>query len=320
CRAGRLVWMRLRERASNAQDRPASGPVRSTPLVLLPRRDAPAWAALAGHDSDAETLSSRAQAVAEALTEQGAMFFDELIDCTHLLPTELENALGELVAAGRINADSFAGLRALLLPASKRKHRRHRRVRRHTLSGIADAGRWSLIRRNNAADDQREQCIEHLVHTLLRRYGVICWRLLEREPAWLPTWRELRRVCQRLEARGEIRGGRFIDGLVGEQFALPEAVELLRKTRRQARDGKIITISGSDPLNLVGTLIAGDKIPARSNTRIAWRDGVPIAACVAGQAKALVDLDIDDQTALRRHAFNIRLAHPEPARAVSEQR
>ena len=306
CRAGRLVWMRLRERASTAAARPASGPVRSTPLVLLPRRERATWAALADRHGGEDTVSSRAQAVLDTLAAQGAMFFDELAEHTRLLQTELEDALGELVAVGAINADSFAGLRALLLPASKRRHRRQRRNRRHALSGIADAGRWARIRRTDSGGEAREQHIDHLVHTLLRRYGVICWRILEREPAWLPTWRELRRVCQRLEARGDIRGGRFIDGLVGEQFALPEAVELLRKTRRSPHNEKITTISGSDPLNLVGTLLNGDKIPALATSRIAWRDGIAIAALIAGQFTPLIELDPADtasaRTKLLRHA------------------
>jgi ATP-dependent Lhr-like helicase len=273
--------------------------------VLLPRRQLPVWSAAAPPISDELLVSSRAQAIADALRDEGALFFDELASTTRLLRTELEDALGELVAAGRVTADSFAGLRALLLPASKRNGSRHRRTRRHLLSGIEDAGRWALARRpaeqRNDADG-----MEHIARTLLRRYGVVSWRILEREAAWLPTWRDLRRVYHRLEARGEIRGGRFVDGLVGEQFALPEALAALRQVRNREHDGGIVCIAGTDPLNLVGTVIAGTKVPAVLGTRIAWRDGMPLAAMVAGKFVTLMPLEGDDErearSALQRHA------------------
>jgi ATP-dependent Lhr-like helicase len=299
CRAGRVVWSRLRLGTGSG------GPVRSTPIVLLPRRQLSVWLAAAPVITDELTLSSRAQAVADALRDEGALFFDELASTTRLLRTELEDALGELVAAGRVTADSFAGLRALLLPASKRNGSRHRRTRRHMLSGIEDAGRWSLARRPS---EQRNDAdgLEHIARTLLRRYGVVSWRILEREAAWLPTWRELRRVYHRLEARGEIRGGRFVDGLVGEQFALPEALAALRQVRNREHDGEIVCIAGTDPLNLVGTIIAGSKVPAVLGTRIAIRDGMPLAAMVAGKFVTLLPLEGDDErdarSALQRRA------------------
>ena len=115
---------------------------------------------------------------------------------------------------------------------------------------------------------------------LLRRYGVVFWKLLEREASWLPSWRELLRVYHRLEARGEIRGGRFIEGLVGEQFALPEAIAPLRAVRQRADTGELVCLSGSDPLNLVGTVLVGDKVPALAGSRMLYRDGVAIAALI----------------------------------------
>ncbi|SEO37360.1 ATP-dependent helicase Lhr and Lhr-like helicase [Luteibacter sp. UNC138MFCol5.1] len=293
CRAGRVVWSRLRLGTGSG------GPVRSTPIVLLPRRQLPVWSAAAPAATDDVSLSSRAQAVADALRDEGALFFDELASTTRLLRTELEDALGELVAAGRVTADSFAGLRALLLPASKRNGSRHRRTRRHMLSGIEDAGRWSLARR---ASEQRNDAdgLEHIARTLLRRYGVVSWRILEREAAWLPAWRDLRRVYHRLEARGEIRGGRFVDGLVGEQFALPEALAALRQIRHRPHDGEIVCIAGTDPLNLIGSILAGSaKVPAVIGNRLAIRDGVPLAAMVAGKFVALTPLEGDDEREAR---------------------
>jgi ATP-dependent Lhr-like helicase len=248
------------------------------------------------------------------LREQGALFFDELLDAAHLLRPELEDALGELVAAGRVSADSFAGLRALLLPAAKRDGGRHRRLRRHQLGGIEDAGRWSLTRvatpsatpAGHEESSDRIDATEHIARALLRRYGVVFWKLLEREAPWLPPWRELLRVYRRLEARGEIRGGRFVDGLVGEQFALPEAIVPLRAVRARADDGELICLSGSDPLNLVGTVLAGEKVPALAGSRVLFRDGMPIAALIGGKIAPLLELS-SAETQLVRHAL---LRHP----------
>ncbi|WP_443093094.1 Lhr family helicase [Duganella callida] len=143
------------------------------------------------------------------------------------------------------------------------------------------------------------ETLEHIAMTLLRRYGVMFWRLLEREAGWLPSWRELLPVYHRLEARGEIRGGRFVAGLSGEQFALPEAIPLLRETRRRAHDGSYVCISGIDPLNLCGTLLPGEKVPALAGNRILFRDGAPVATQIAG--KFHYGLDAEDREAL--HAW-----------------
>jgi len=290
CRAGKHVWARLAPVA-------ASSTLRSTPLVLLPRPHLNLWRAF-GPALDSEQLSPRAQRVHTALSEHGALFFDELVHDAHLLPSELETALQELVAAGLVGADSFAGLRALITPASKRQGRSHRRGRGPLFGGMQDAGRWALLRKASAVDN-RDESLEHIARTLLRRYGVICWRLLEREADWLPGWRELLRCYHRLEARGEIRGGRFISGLAGEQFALPEAVALLREVRRRAADGGLVALSASDPLNLVGTLLPGTKVPALSGNRLLYRDGVPVASLVAGKLHYALQVQADEQGQLR---------------------
>jgi ATP-dependent Lhr-like helicase len=137
--------------------------------------------------------------------------------------------------------------------------------------------------------------------TLLRRYGVIFWRLLEREADWLPPWRDLLRVFHRLEARGEIRGGRFVAGLAGEQFALPEAVPLLRTMRNRPADGSFIAISAVDPLNLAGTLLPGEKVPALPGNRVLYCDGLPVGAVIAGKTRFLVELDAQSQERVRWH-------------------
>jgi ATP-dependent Lhr-like helicase len=316
CRAGKIVWTRV-----GAPSSAAGGPVRSTPLVLLPRRRLGLWHALPAVPAEVE-VSPRAARVLAALRRDGAMFFDELANDARLLPVELENTLGELVATGLVNADSYAGLRAMLVPANKRASNDKRR-RRGAAPTMEEAGRWALVRRGDgvtitervvetalpvtpvaaivetsggaAAQPAAKPAspvrkprtdpatLEHIAMTLLRRYGVMFWRLLEREAAWLPSWRELLPVYHRLEARGEIRGGRFVSGLSGEQFALPEAIPLLREMRRRPHDGELVCISGIDPLNLCGTLLQGDKVPALAGNRLLFRDGVLVATQASGK-------------------------------------
>ncbi|AMB83999.1 ATP-dependent DNA helicase [Pseudomonas agarici] len=293
CRSGKLVWRRL-----NARNKAANTTLRSTPVVLLPRSQALLWGSLA-QQTAVEELSPRTLKVHAALSEHGALFFDELLHEAHLLPTELETALQELVGAGLVNADSFAGLRALITPASKRQARAGRRGRGAFVGGMDDAGRWALLRRpsTTAVGGERlpEETLEQVAMTLLRRYGVVFWRLLEREAEWLPSWRDLLRTLHRLEARGEIRGGRFVSGLAGEQFALPEAIALLREVRRRPLDGSLVAVCGADPLNLAGTLLPGNKVPALAGNRLVYRDGVPVAAEVAG--KQVFWLELQQQTA-----------------------
>ncbi len=303
CTAGRIAWTRLRASGGESS---GGALVRAAPIVLLPRRELARWTRLAtGNRDDDGAVSSRAQKAAACLQERGALFFDELMDATGLLQTELEDALAELVARGRVSCDSYSGLRALLVPASKRPSGFGRRGRRASLMGIADAGRWSLARRaEHLSPDPGLSTLaggdlEHVARVLLRRYGVVCWRLLEREARWLPPWRELLRVYQRLEARGELRGGRFIAGVVGAQFALPEAVASLRAVRKRAHDGAMIAVSASDPLNLLGGIIAGEKVPRQPGARLVLRDGVPIASFVAGEMHPLAELSPVDEQAAR---------------------
>ncbi len=301
CRSGRIVWTRLSGRL-----KASGGPVRGTPIVLLPRRQLGAWHALAS-DAPAPELSSRAQRVFDCLQTHGALFFDELQHDAHLLRSELEDALGELVAVGLANADSFAGLRALLTPASKRSRTARRTRGGAFIGGMADAGRWALVRKPAEAEETTgrssfsAEALEHIARVLLRRYGVVFWRLLAREADWLPPWRELLRVYHRLEARGEIRGGRFVAGVAGEQFALPEALALLREVRKRPLAGELLAVSAVDPLNQLGTLLPGSKVPALPGNRILYRDGVPLAVLVAGKPQWLLELDEPAQReALRR--------------------
>lgn len=291
CRSGKVAWSRI-----NSTGKAVSSALRSTPIVLLPRTRVALWNSLTC-PLERHELSPKAQKVHAVLSQQGALFFDELVHETHLLRSELESVLQELVGAGLVNADSFAGLRALITPASKRQNRSSRRGRGAFVGGMDDAGRWALLRRT--APEDPAAILEQVAMTLLRRYGVVFWRLLEREADWLPSWRDLLRTFHRLEARGEIRGGRFVSGLAGEQFALPEAIPLLREVRRRPHDGSLVAVCGVDPLNLAGTLLPGPKVAALSGNRLVYRDGLPAAAEIGGTQQLWMELAPDEAQALR---------------------
>jgi ATP-dependent helicase Lhr and Lhr-like helicase len=291
CLAGHVSWMRLRPRNGRADPSGKASPVRTTPITLVARRHAGSWTSLPAQQ-DGVQLAHPAQRVAEFIGHHGASFFYELVDGTGLLRTQVEDALAELVAYGLVTSDSFAGLRALLVPSEQRKpYGGGKRRRRTATFGMEDAGRWALVRRAVPERSARPDAIEHLARTLLRRYGVVFWRLIEREADWLPPWRELLRVFRRLESRGDIRGGRFVAGFSGEQFALPDAVGLLRETRRRSASGAFVSISGADPLNLVGILTPGQKLAALTGNRLLYRDGLPIAVLAGGQVQFLQALD-----------------------------
>src|SRR4051794_20708410 len=277
CMTGRVAWGRI---SARQRESGAGGPIKSTPTALFLREHAGDW--LAGSAAVSAELSTYASAVRQVLERRGASFFHELVAGSGLIPTQVEQALAELAGAGLVTSDSFAGLRALITPSNKRKPLSGPRRRVRTAPyGIESAGRWSLLgRRSEEAES------ELYARTLLQRYGVVFKRLLARE-ADPPAWRKLLMIYRRLEARGEIRGGRFVTGVSGEQFALPEAIGQLRSIRRLPGGERLIGISGADPLNLTGILTPGDRVPALISNRILYRDGVPVLAREAGQVRAL---------------------------------
>jgi ATP-dependent Lhr-like helicase len=300
---GRVVWGRVTERGNEGTRERAAGPIRSTPIALFLREHAADW--LADRNGGEYQLSSYAARVREVLQQRGASFFHELVPMSGLLPTQVEQALGELAGLGLVTSDSFAGLRALTTPSSKRKPLSTARRRHRTAPyGIENAGRWSLLCHPERSEGVIAQSgsgplatlgvttsqnapVELYARTLLRRYGVVFKRLLARESG-APAWRELLMVYRRLEARGEIRGGRFVSGMSGEQYALPEAVGQLRSIRRLHGGSQLIGISGADPLNLTGIITPGERIPGLTSNRVLYRDGVPILAREAGVVKSLV--------------------------------
>jgi ATP-dependent Lhr-like helicase len=260
CISGRVTWSRRTPPAGRA-----SSPIRTSPIAFCRRELARSWRFRSLSDEHASADASQAL---EMLRASGASFFDDIIDQTGLLPTRAESALGELVSLGLVTSDGFTGLRALLAPDPKRPRAGRRTVAAYSMEA---AGRWTVL-----PDATEDHDVESVAWALLRRWGVVFRRLLDREGD-LPPWYTILRVYRRLEAQGRIRGGRFVAGFAGEQYALPEAVTALRKARRQAKTGELVSISAADPLNLVGILTPDHRVPATPKNRILFRDGVPIA-------------------------------------------
>jgi ATP-dependent Lhr-like helicase len=239
-------------------------------------------------DSD---FSSTTQTVLEYLRHRGASFFTDIVENTKLLRSQVEESLAELVANGVVVSDSFTGLRALLTPGSKKTQAAARRKHRQPVYDMASAGRWSILHRASASPQKSfdPETLEEAAWVLLKRYGVVFKRLLEREGMSIP-WRLLLRVYHRLEARGEIRGGRFVAGISGEQFALPDAVGMLRAIRRQGAQESLISVSAADPLNVVGIITPGNRITSHTSNRVLYQDGVPVAALESGETRFIVEL------------------------------
>ncbi len=231
-----------------------------------------------GTDPPAGLSHAGAQTL-EFLQHRGASFFADIVRGTGRLKSEVETALWELVAAGLVTADGFDNLRALIDPKRRAGQGRGKTSRpRHS------TGRWSLL--FSSAPHDRARAAEAICRILLRRYGVVFRDLVVRESFEL-KWRELLVIFRRLEDRGEVRGGRFVDGFLGEQFATPLAVESLRAMRNAAPTGEMVRLPAADPLNLVGILIPGNRVSATSRQQVFFRDGVAyeeplLAASVAG--------------------------------------
>ncbi|HET7112054.1 MAG TPA: hypothetical protein VFI57_00345, partial [Pyrinomonadaceae bacterium] len=302
CLSGEVVWARLTPPARSAStdgDRSrGSGPVRNTPIALLRRKNFALWNAVfpqSSQSNGSSEFSTTTQLVYDYLHERGASFFTDIVENTELLRSQVEEALAELVASGIVVSDSFTGLRALLTPGSRKTQAATRRKHRQPVYDMASAGRWSILKRAPSAvtaSSQKQtdlEFAEEVAWVLLGRYGVVFKRLLEREGMAVP-WRVLLRVYHRLEARGEIRGGRFVGGISGEQFALPEAVGMLRSIRREGAQGSMISVSAADPLNLAGIITPGSRITAHTGNRVLYHDGAPIAALESGETRFLVEL------------------------------
>jgi ATP-dependent Lhr-like helicase len=271
CLTGAVGWGRLSPHPATLEDS-AEGKRRVIPTSVAPItfyvREEADWLPPHTEHQEGRGLSHGARQVLEFLRQRGASFFADIVRGTGKLKAEIETALWELVAAGLVTADGFDNLRSLIDPKRRSGQGSGRMARpRHS------AGRWALLYPGEAAERTRQ--VEATCWMLLRRYGVVFRDLLARE-AIVPKWRELAMAFRRLEDRGEVRGGRFISGFLGEQFALPVAVESLRAMRRTEPSGEIITISAADPLNLVGIIVPGERVPAISGKTVTFRDGVAV--------------------------------------------
>jgi ATP-dependent Lhr-like helicase len=278
CLTGAIGWGRLSPHPATLEDS-AQGKRRVVPTSVAPvtffARDDADWMIPKHSASDeggaTRGLSEGAIQVFEFLRQRGASFFIDVVKGTGKLKAEVETGLWELVAAGLVTADGFDNLRALIDPKRRAGQGSGRSTRpRHS------SGRWSLLYSHTASDPvkARATATTATCWMLLNRYGIVFRDLLARETV-VPKWRELLMAFRRLEDRGEVRGGRFVDGFVGEQFALPSAVESLRATRQLPLSGELVTVSAADPLNLVGILVPGDRTPAISGRHVIYQDGIP---------------------------------------------
>jgi len=370
CISGRVTWGRFVQPSASqrALHKGSSGPVKTTPIAIMSRANVDIWQALAraqvketneelrktGANKDgvnAKTFSSLAQRIEADLLVNGASFFDQIQSRTGLLKAQLEEGLAELVGAGRLNSDSFTGLRALLTPASK-KQSAHRRRGRSPMFGVEEAGRWSLLdtfasravatsesdeldteqskvdtpnaspaslrqprasRLNSVRsgwDVLDDEQLERLISIYLNRWGVLFRSIIERE-LLAPPWRVLLRTLRRMELRGTVRGGRFIAGVGGEQFAFQEAVDGLRRmakdvaaveNRESAQTAKprYHSLAASDPLNLLNLILPRRKLAKLLNNRVLFEDGIPIAVVESGEVKFLREVAPERQWALQQ--------------------
>jgi ATP-dependent helicase Lhr and Lhr-like helicase len=274
CLTGAVGWGRLSPHPATLEPftdaRRRVIPTRIAPITFFVRDDAD-WMMPRHEESGPETrgLSATASGMLQFLRQRGASFFADVVRSTGRLKSEVEMALWELVAAGLLTADGFDNLRALIDPKRRSGQGSGKNARpRHS------AGRWSLLHSGEIRD--RAKSLEAICWMLLRRYGIVFRELLTRESI-LPKWREILVTLRRLEDRGEVRGGRFVSGFLGEQFALPVAVESLRALRQQQPSGELTTISAADPLNLVGIIVPGERVAANSGRLVAFRDGVAVS-------------------------------------------
>jgi len=263
CLTGEVTWARL-----------STGPtqvVGATQIALFLREHADPWLTL--RPEGAATLD---HPVLARLRTHGASFAHDLAAACRMSVDEVHEALAELVAAGCVSSDGPGGLRRIIGAGTAGTRR------------LGADGRWFALPASTGMS--RDAAVEHLAWTLLRRYGVVFRRVVLRETSGVP-WRELATIYRRLEARGEIRGGRFVSGMSGEQFALPDAVDRLREIRRTGPDDRLITISAADPLNFTGILTPGDRIRAATGSRVVYRNGVPVAAMEGDLLKPLARIE-----------------------------
>jgi ATP-dependent Lhr-like helicase len=287
CMAGDVAWARLAARPNGGSER-ATAASSATPLALARRADLPWLAAgIRNGASPAAPAPGASAEIYDLLASRGALFCDDIVAATRRLPGDVERGLWDLVARGLATADGFQTLRSLMSSTKKRHFRQPRRARLFrtlSVSGVP-SGRWSLLPSAqaeppaDAADTQLfvEDLAEAWAEQLLFRYGIVFRDLVRLENVTVP-WREILRALRRMEAQGVVRGGRFVSGFYGEQYARPEAVESLRQVRRTDKRGELVRVSAVDPLNLTGVVTSTPRVPAVHTKAVIYRDGVPLAA------------------------------------------
>jgi ATP-dependent helicase Lhr and Lhr-like helicase len=285
CLAGEVAWARLTPRKASAAATASAS--RATPVSVTLRGDMPTLLAAVRDKQPlpASPKTGAASDIHDLLQARGALFFDEIVNGVRRLRSDVERGLRELVAWGLVTADGFQGLRQL---SGKAAHSGRRRSSEANYSaggfftGSGPAGRWALVPTVALEEDAYDELAESAARVLLQRYGVVMRDLYARESFSLP-WRDVLRALRRLEARGTVRGGRFVSGPAGEQYALPEAVDALRRVRREERTGERVWVSAIDPLNLAGVLLPGGRVPAQAGKGVLYIDGLPQEDVVAAK-------------------------------------
>ncbi|WP_075093079.1 DEAD/DEAH box helicase [Planctomyces sp. SH-PL14] len=321
CLTGEVGWTRLHPPGRDPEKaRPMASLTRVAPISLFLREDL-GWLMTGAEPCPRDSLSTPAQELVEHLERGGAMFATDLLSATRMLPAQLDDALGELVARGVVTSDGFSGLRALVREGSSESGaaRTGPKVVRHRRA--SSTGRWTLVPTRLATEmpeptpDERRTFVEEWAWQLLRRWGVVFKDLLTREQG-TPAWWELVQHFRRLEARGEIRGGRFIQGVAGEQFALSDTVRTLRDLREAPAKGDAVSpavaISAADPLNLVGILTDHARVPSTAGNRILYWHGRPVAHLIGGECTIYPDCP-PEAIPIVRQRFELRVAGPAPS-------
>lgn len=318
CISGKVVWGRYStvnptQRSGRASSPSFSGPIKSTPISIVSRSNLDIFSALSDAQRsavEAVGLTELAKQIEADLTNNGASFFDQIQQRTGLLRAQLEQGLAELVSTARISSDSFTGLRALLTP-NKKKPSSHRRRGRRAMFGVEDAGRWSLLENGKSQPKETsnsrhwdvldEEQLERLIGIYLQRWGVLFRGQMDRE-LFAPPWRVLLAALRKMELRGTVRGGRFIAGVGGEQFAFPETVDTLRKFSKKqvGTTPKYHSLSAVDPLNLLNLILPSRKLPRLGKNRVLYEDGIPIAVLESDQVRFLREVEPNAEWNLRQ--------------------
>lgn len=329
CISGRIAWGRYSPPANSIKKlnrKKTSGPVKTTPITLVSRTNIDIWQALAKallNDEQEIKFSAVAERIEKDLETSGASFFDQIQSRTGLLKSQIEEGLAELVSSGRVCSDSFTGLRALLTPNSK-KPSSHRRRTRKAMFGVEDAGRWSLLetfQKTNVESSKPsrhwdildEEQLERLAGIYLQRWGVVFRNVLDRE-AFAPPWRIMLATFRKMELRGLLRGGRFISGVGGEQFAFADTVDVIRKFKKNQDSNSsqaYFSLTASDPLNLINLILPKRKLARLVNNRVLYKGGIPLALLESGEVHFLKEVPEAErwnlQQLLQKRNFPLRL-------------